>query len=326
MTRRRQILAGMAAASMPSLSLLPGAARAQAYPSRPIRYVIPFPPGGVGDVLGRLIAQKLSENLGQPVVVDNRAGGNTVIGADLVAKASPDGYTILQAIDNTLTMNQSLYTRLSYDPIKDFVPISLVARVATVLVANNNFPASNVRDLVALARTKPDHYPYGSASLTMYLGGALLNKMAGIKLTPVMYKGGTASVTDVIAGHIPVSFEGMGTVLQFWKQGRLKILGAMGATRLAVAPDIQTIAEQGVEGYDVSAWQCLVAPAGTPAPVVARLNAEVAKIMKLPDVVERLKALSVEPMTSSPEELGQFIRSESAKWGAVIKEIGFKIE
>lgn len=299
---------------------------AQTYPSRSIRLLVPFPPGGPADILGRLIAQKMSEGLGQQVIVDNRPGANTVIAAELAARAAPDGYTVLMAIDSTLAMNPSLYTKLSYDPVKDFAPVALIAIVPAVLAANNSFPANTVQELVALAKAKPGELNFAAGTITMHVGGELFNKMTGTKMVPVFYKGGNTSIIALMGGEIPLSFEGAATVLPNWRSGKVKILGVMGARRLPQAPELPTIAESGVPGYDVSVWQSIVVPAGTPRDIVNRLNAELTRIMKLPETRERLTAAGIEPATSTPEELAAFMRSETAKWGQVIRDIGLKIQ
>ncbi|MSQ72676.1 MAG: tripartite tricarboxylate transporter substrate binding protein [Betaproteobacteria bacterium] len=309
-----------------ALATAGGTALAQQYPTRAIRLLVPFPPGGPADILARIIAQRMSEGFGQQVIVDNRPGANTIIAAEMGAKAAPDGYTILMAIDSTLTMNPAMYTKLPYDPIKDFAPVSLIAIVPAVLVAHPSFPASNIGELIALAKSRPPgSLNFGTGILTMHVGGELLGSMAGIKMTPVFYKGGNTSSIAVIAGEIPLSFEGAATVLPHWRQGKVKILGVMGAKRLATAPEIPSISET-LPGYDVSVWQSIVVPAGTPRDVVLKLNSELSRIMKLPDTRERLAATGIEPTAGTPEDLAAHIRSETAKWGKVIRDIGLKVE
>lgn len=304
-----------------------GEALAQSYPTRAIRLVVPFPPGGgPADILARAIAQKMSESFGQQVIVDNRPGANTIIGAEAVAKAPPDGYTLLMAIDSTLTMNPTLYSKLPYDPIKDFDPVSLIAIVPTILVVNNNLPVNNVRELIALAKSKPGQIMMGSGTVATHLAGELFNSMAGTKMINVPYKGASGSITALIAGEVPVSFSGVSTALVNWKAGRVKMLAAMGAKRLPQAPDLPTVAESGVPGYDAQVWQSIVVPAGTTREIIGRLNAELTRIMKLPETRERLWAVGIEPTSSAPEELAAFIRSETTKWSKIIKDIGLKIE
>jgi len=306
--------------------LVPAAAFAQAYPNRAIRLLVPFPPGGPADILGRVIGQKMSESFGQQVIIDNRPGANTIIAAEVAAKSAPDGYTVLMAIDSTLTMNPALYTKLPYDPIRDFDPVSLIAIVPSMLVANNKFPVNNVRELIAIAKAKPGQIMFGSGTIAMQLAGELFNSMAGTKLTNVPYKGGATTITALMTGEVPVLFEGISTALTNWKAGKVKAIAAMGAKRLPQAPDLPTVAEQGVSGYEAQVWQSVVVPRGTPREIVLKLNAELTRIMNLPDVRERLSVTGIEATSSTPEELGAFIRSETAKWGKVIKDIGLKIE
>jgi len=304
-----------------------GAALAQSYPIRPIRLVVPFPPGGgPADILGRAIAQKMSENFGQQVIVDNKPGANTIIGAETVAKAPPDGYTLLMAIDSTLTMNPTLYRKLPYDPLKDFDPVSLIAIVPTMLVVNKDVPVNNVRELITLAKSKPGQIMFGTGTIATHLAGELFNSMTGTKMVNVPYKGASGSITAVIAGDVPVSFSGVSTALVNWKAGRVKVLAAMGATRLPQAPDVPTVAEAGVPGYEAQVWQSIVVPAGTPREIVVKLNTELTRIMKLPETRERLSKVGIEPTSSTPEELAAFIRSETAKWSKIIKDIGLKVE
>jgi len=314
------------AAALFGLSIA-GAALAQPYPTRAIRLVVPFPPGGgPADILGRAIAQKMSESFAQQVIVDNRPGANTIIGAQLVAKAPPDGYTLLMAIDSTLTMNQTLYSKLPYDPLKDFDPVSLIANVPTMLVVNKDVPVNNVRELIALAKSKPGQIMFGTGTLATHLAGELFNSMAGTKMINVPYTGASGSITAVLAGDVPVSFSGVSTALVNWKAGKIKVLAAMGAMRLPQAPEVPTVAESGVPGYEAQVWQSIVVPAGTARDIVARLNAELTRIMMLPDTRERLSAVGIEPISSTPEELAAYIRSETAKWGKIIKDIGLKVE
>jgi tripartite-type tricarboxylate transporter receptor subunit TctC len=304
-----------------------GGALAQSYPSRAIRLVVPFPPGGgPADILARIIAQKMSESFGQQVIVDNKPGANTIIGAEAVAKAPPDGYTLLMAIDSTLTMNPTLYSKLPYDPIRDFDPVSLIAIVPTMLVVNKDVPVNNVRELIALAKSRPGQIMMGSGTVATHLAGELFNSMAGTRMINVPYKGASGSMTAIIAGEVPVSFSGVSTALVNWKAGRVKVLAAMGATRLPQAPEVPTVAESGVPGYEAQVWQSIVVPAGTPREIIARLNAELTRIMKLPEARERLSVVGIEPAGSTPEELAAFIRSETAKWSRIIKDIGLKVE
>jgi len=303
-----------------------GVAFAQAYPSKPIRLLVPFPPGGPADILGRVIAQKMSEDFGQQVIIDNRPGANTIIAAELAARAPADGYTVLMAIDSTLSMNPALYSKLPYDPLKDFDPVSLIAIVPSMLIAHPSVPVNNVQELIALAKSKPDQIMFGSGTIAMQLAGELFNTMAGTKMQNVPYKGGSTTITAVMAGEVPVAFEGISTALSAWRAGKVKAIAAMGATRLPQAPDLPTVAEQGVPGYEAQVWQSVVVPKGTPREIVLKLNAELTRIMKLPETQERLSASGLVPTSSTPEELGVFLRSETTKWGKIIKGIGLKIE
>jgi len=323
--RIRLSVLSLIALLVPGLGMT-GSAFAQAYPTKPIRLLIPFPPGGPADILGRVIAQKMSEDFGQQVIVDNRPGANTVIAAELAAKAPADGYTALMAIDSTLSMNPALYSKLPYDPLKDFDPVSLVAIVPSMLIVNPGVPANNVQELIALAKSRPGQIMFGSGTIAMQLAGELFNRMAGTKMQNVPYKGGSTTITAVMGGEVPVAFEGISTALSAWRSGKVKAIAAMGATRLPQAPDLPTVAEQGVPGYDAQVWQSVVVPKGTPREIVLKLNAELTRIMKLPETQERLSASGLVPASSTPEELGAFIVSETTKWGRIIKDIGLKVE
>ena len=300
-------------------------ALAQAYPNRPIRLLIPFLPGGAADVLGRTIAQKLGEELNQSVIAENRAGGNTIIAADAVAKSAPDGYTLLLAIDSTLAMNQTLFENLSYDPIKDFAPIALVAKVQAVLIAPKNYPANNMKEMIELSKRQPESTLIGSGTINTHLGAHLLAQMAGLRIQIVPYRGGASGLNAVLSNQIPLYFTGAAGVIPNYRAGNIKVLGVMGASRLSEVPEIPSIGET-VPGYDVYVWQSVVAPAKTPPEIVAKLNGALVRIMKMPDVKERLLTAGIETTSSTPEELAAFIRAETARWAPIIKSTGLKVD
>ena len=301
-----------------------GGVSAQVYPSRPIRMLVPFPPGGPADILGRIIAHKMGEDFGQPVILDNRPGGNTIIAAQLVAKAPADGYTLLMAIDSTLSMNQVLYTKLPYDPLKDFDPVSLIAIVPTMLVVHPSVPANNVQELIALAKSKPGQIMYGSGTFATQLAAELFNSMAGITMPFVPYKGASLSIVAVMSGEVPVSFNGISSALEAWRGGKVKAIAVLGAKRSSQAPDVPTVAESGLPGYEAQVWQSVVVPAGTPSEVIGKLNAELTRIMQLTDTRERLAPSGLVPTSSTPGELAAYIRSEATKWGKIIRDLGIK--
>ena len=305
---------------------LGGAVRADTYPSRPIRLVVPFAPGGPADFLARLIGQKVGEDLGQQIVIDNRPGANTIIGAQIVAKAEPDGYTLLMAIDGTLVMNPFLYSKLPYDAVKDFAPIALVASVPSAMVANTKVPANTVREMVDIEKQKPGSFLVGNSTPTGQVAIELLNMMAGIKLEIVPFKGGNTQITAEIAGDIPLGMESINVSLPLYRDGKIKILGLTGARRLSFAPELPPIAEA-YPGYDLSIWQSIVAPAGTPREVVDRLAASLRKVMAMADVRERLLAAGVEPaQANTPEEFAAFIRTQAETRAKVIKAVGMKLD
>jgi tripartite-type tricarboxylate transporter receptor subunit TctC len=302
------------------------AASAQSYPTRQITLVVPFAPGGPADFLGRLIGQKMSEDLGQQIVVDNRPGANTIIGAQAVAKASPDGYTLLMAIDGTLVMNPFLYSKLAYDPFKDFAPVSLIALVPSAVVGNINIPVNSIKELVEQEKAKPGTFQIGISTPTSQVNVGLLNMMAGTNFTMVPYRGGTTQITGILAGDIPLGMESINVSLPLWRDKKLKILGLVSAQRLSLAPEIPTIAET-FPGYDLGIWQSIVAPAGTPRDVVAKLFGSIKKVLALPDVREKLLAAGIEPATSnSPEEFAAFIRAQADTRAKVIQAVGMKLD
>jgi tripartite-type tricarboxylate transporter receptor subunit TctC len=308
------------------LALSGSAATAQSYPARQITLVVPFAPGGPADFLGRLIGQKMGEDLGQQVVIDNRPGANTIIGAQAVAKALPDGYTLLMAIDGTLVMNPFLYSKLAYDPFKDFAPVSLVALVPSAVVGNVSIPVNSIRELVEKEKAKPGTFQIGVSTPTSQVNVGLLNMMAGTNFTMVPYRGGTTQITGILAGDIPLGMESINVSLPLWRDNKLKILGLVSAQRLSLAPEIPTIAET-FPGYDLGIWQSIVAPAGTPREVVTKLHGSIKKVLAMPEVREKLAAAGIEPASSdSPEEFAAFVRSQADVRAKVIQAVGIKID
>jgi len=308
------------------LTLSVSVASAQSYPARQITLVVPFAPGGPADFLGRLIGQKMGEDLGQQVVIDNRPGANTIIGAQAVAKAQPDGYTLLMAIDGTLVMNPFLYSKLAYDPFKDFVPVSLIALVPSAVVGNVSIPVNSIKELVEREKAKPGTFQIGISTPTSQVNVGLLNMMAGTNFTMVPYRGGTTQITGILAGDIPLGMESINVSLPLWRDNKLKILGLVSAQRLSLAPEIPTIAET-FPGYDLGIWQSIVAPAGTPREVVSKLHGSIKKVLAMPEVREKLAAAGIEPASSdSPEEFVAFIRSQADTRAKVIQAVGIKID
>jgi tripartite-type tricarboxylate transporter receptor subunit TctC len=308
------------------LGLAAAPAAAETYPSRSIRLVVPFAPGGPADFLARLVAQKLGEALGQTVIIDNRPGANTIIGAQIVAKAEPDGYTLLMAIDGTLVMNPFLYSKLSYDADKDFAPIALLANVPSALVANNKVPANTVAEMIAIEKATPGTFMVGSSTPTTQVAIELLNMRAGVKMAIVPFKGGNTQITSELAGDIPIGMESINVSLPLYRDHKIKILGLTGAQRLSFAPELAPIAET-YPGFDLGIWQSVVAPAGTPRAIVERLSAAINKVIAMPDVRERLLAAGVEPAkANTPEEFTAFIHSQAQTRAKVIKAVGMKLD
>ena len=302
-------------------------AQAQSYPTKPIRLIVPFAPGGGTDITARAIALKLTEAWGQSVVTDNRAGANGTIGVDLAAKAPADGYT-LTMISSSHSVNVSLYSKLPYDLIRDFAPITQATSKPYALVVHPSVPAKSIKELIALAKAKPGALNYGSSGTggLSHLSGALLASLAGIDITHIPYKGGAPALTDVIAGQIQMLFS---TLLQSQAQlkaGRLRALAVTTAKRSPAAPELPTLQEAGVPGYEVAGWYGVMAPAQTPQTIVARLNREIVKILHTREVGERLSADGSEPVGSTPQQFGAHIKSEVAKWKKVVKEAGIRAE
>jgi tripartite-type tricarboxylate transporter receptor subunit TctC len=300
----------------------------QAFPTKPIRFVVPFAPGGSTDTLARTLGQKLSEGLGQQIIIDNRTGASGNIGMEIVAKAPPDGHTIVLGYIANVAIGPSLYEKLPFDPVKDYEPITLLATSPNVLVAHPSVQAHNLKELIALAKAKPGHLNYASASIASvgHLTGELLNQRAGIKMTHLAYKGSGQAVTDILGGHIQLMFSGFSSVLPHIKSGKLRALVQTGEKRSPALPDVPTIAESGFPKFEATAWYGVHAPAKTPKAIVNRLNAEFVKALKMPDVRERLSSLGFEIAGSTPEQYGSYIRSEIKKWEKVVKASGAKPE
>ena len=308
-----------------ALALIANPLYAQNYPSRPVKLMVGVPPGGPTDTVARAIAPDLSEALGQPVVVENRPGASAVIATDAVAKSAPDGYT-LAFIYITHATNATLMEKLPYDTLHDFAPVSLVGWQSMVLLAHPSFPARTVREVIELAKASPGKLDYGASDSgsAPHLAGELFKMMSGTDITPVPYKGTAPALTDLLAGHIPLMFVSNVSALPHVKSGKLKAIAVTGRTRAAVAPEIPTIAESGLPGYEVYAWYGVVAPARTPRPIIDRLQGEIAKIARDPKMKARLAGQGLELVGNTPEEFDAFIRAEVAKWAEVIARAGLK--
>ena len=301
---------------------------AQSYPSKPIKIVVPYPAAGTPDILSREIAAKLSSALGQQVIVDNRPGAGGNIGSDLVAKSAPDGYTLLMATVATHSINQALYKKLPFDPIKDFAPIILVATTPNVLVVNPELPAKTVKDLIALAKSKPGEITFASGGngTSHHIGGSLFQKLTGVQMTHVPYKGSGAALPDLIGGQVNIMFDNLTSSMPHIRSGKLRAIATTGATRSAAMPDLPTVAEAGVADFEITAWFGLMAPANTPQAIIERLNLEVSKVLSLPEMKARLLAQGAEPAPGTPQQLGQYIKEKTAQWAPKVKASGAQID
>ena len=308
--------------------LVSQAALAQAWPNRPVRFLVPFAAGaGISDIMARLVGQHLSAGLGQPVVIENRAGAGGIAGTEAAAKAAPDGYTFLMT-NVSLVTSAYLYSRLPYDPQKDFVPVTLVATSPLMLVVHPSVAARSVQELIALAKANPGRLNFGSGGVgsTPHLSVELFKSAAGIDAVHVPYKGGAPALNDLIGGQLSFMIENVPGTMPFVRGGKLRALAITSAQRSPLEPALPTMAESGVPGYEVVGWQGLFSVAGTPADIVVRLQVEVGKVLRLPEVRERLAALGAEPVGSTPGEFGAFIRTEHTRWGRVIREKGIRSE
>lgn len=298
------------------------------YPNKPVRWVVPFPPGGSADIMGRMIGQDLAKILGQQVVIEIRAGASAIVGSEYVAKSPPDGYTVLQANVSQMTIHPSLYPRLPYDPLKDFAPVTVLGIVTSVVVTTPSLPVNSVAELIALAKKRPGQLNFASsgAGSSTHLTGELLKQRAGIAMTHVNYKGSGPALTDVMAGFVEIMFENLPSALPFINSGKLKVLAVTGKDRSPVLKRVPTLAESGFPGFDMVSWQALVAPAATPRPVIDRLNAEVARVLKTPEMREKMAGLGTEIVANSPDQFAQYLREETAKWSKIVKDAGIRLE
>ncbi len=318
----------VAVAALVAASALCVNASAQQYPSKPIRIVTPYNPGGTADIMARLVAQKLTEAWGQQVIVENRAGASGMIGADVVAKAAPDGYTLLAAYVTEIAIVPSLFPKAPYDPVRDFSPVALTALTPMIWVMTPSIPAQNVKEFVALAKSKPKSIAYASAGngSPAHLAGELLQRAAGIELTHVPYKGGGQALTDTIAGHTALFFSSMPSAMPHVKAGRLRAMAVSSGKRSSAAPEVPTVAESGGFDFDIGAWNGLFAPAGTPKDIVNRLNAEVTRALTASEMKERLSREGADTVAWSADQFRDFVLAEVAKFSRIIKEAGVKVE
>jgi tripartite-type tricarboxylate transporter receptor subunit TctC len=303
-------------------------ALAQQYPAKPVRMVVPFPAGGPTDIVGRTIGQKLNDTLGQPVIIDNRAGAGGVIGTEHVAKSPPDGYTLLLGSISGLAVAMSLYPNRGYDSLRDFAPVTQAVTVTNILVVHPSLPVKNVRDLLALARAKPGALNYassGSGTVT-HLAGELFKTLGRVNIVHVPFKGGAPALTALMSGEVQMSYENSLIVVPHIKAGKLHALAVTGVQRSKLMPELQTIAEGGLPGYAASGWYGFVVPAAVSKEIVGRLNADIARILRMPDVVERLSGQGAEPVGGTAEQFGAFIRSEIEKWTGLVKTANMKAD
>ena len=320
--RLKHFLLIIAAASVVSPAL------AETWPTRPIRFIVPFAPGGGGDVVGRIIGQRLGEQLGKPLIIDNRGGAGGTLGCELAAKAAPDGYTLLLGNVGPIAVGPALYPKLPYDPVRDFAPVTMIASFANILVANTGLPFKSVQELVAYAKSRPGKLNFGSAGTgtSTHLAGELFKSVAGIDVVHVPYKGGAAALTDVIAGQVAYYFGTLPSSLPLAKAGKLRALGVTSLQRSPAAPDVPTIAESGYRGFETAAWYGLMFPAGTPREIIAKTNSATMAVLALPDIRDRLVQEGSEPMGNTPAHFGAYVKAEIAKWSGVVKAANLKAD
>src|SRR5690349_11238522 len=301
-------------------------AQAQSYPAKPLRMIVPFPPGGGVDFVGRIVGQKLSDRLGQQVAIDNRAGANGIVGLEALKSAPPDGYTIAAASAGPLTVNPFIYKKLSYDPLRDFTPIANMINFPLLLVVHPSLPVRNVKDLILLARSRPGQLSYSSSGVgnSGHLAAELFDSMAKVRILHVPYKGTAPAGVALLSGEVQLTFSSIPTVLPYVRSGRLRALGVGNVERIASLPDFPTIAEAGLPGYEAYAWAGMIGPANMPAAIVQRLSKEITEIVVMKDVTERMLAEGTVPTPSGPDEFAAYMRAELKKWGEVVKLAGIK--
>ncbi len=314
-----------------TLAALSGVARAQAnasWPAKPIRYIVPFAPGGTTDILARVVGEKLALALGQPVVIENKAGQGGSAGTAELARAAPDGYTIGGGTISSHAINATLYDKLPYDPVSSFAPITLYATQPNMLLLHPGVPAANVREFIALLKANPDKYSYGSAGngTSQHISGEMFKTMAGVRMQHIPYRGSGQMLPELLGGTLPVAFDNVASAIGHVKAGKLRALAVTTATRTSVAPEVPTLAESGLAGYEISSWQAVFAPAGTPPAIVERLYAEIARILKTPDVARRLGELGLDLSGMPPAELAALVKADVPRLGKVVRDSGAKAE
>ena len=323
---RRALLASAAVAAV--TAAVPAMAQAPAYPNKPITIIVPFAAGGTTDILARLVGQYLGTELGQPVLVDNRVGAGGNIGGQLAARSAADGYTLFMGTVGTHAINQSLYSKMPFDPIKDFAPISRVANVPNLLVANPQQPFENVKELIAYAKANPGKINFGSSGngSSIHLSGELFKMMTKVDMIHVPYKGSAPAMNDLLGNQIAIMFDNMPSAIQHVRAGKLRPLAVTTAKRSPELPDVPTIAEAGVPGYEATSWFGLLAPANTPAPIVDKIDAALMKVYKNPELLKKFADQGAEPVVETPAQFATFIKAETAKWGKVVKESGATVD
>ena len=304
------------------------AALAQTYPTKTVRMIVAFPPGGTTDILARATAQKLTEAFGQQVVIDNRPGAGGNIGTELVARSPADGYTLLASPGSTLTSNPAVYAKVPFDTVRDFAPVTIIAEVPNVLIVHPSLPVKTVKELIALAKTRPGQLAYAStgAGQSTHLSAELFKQMARVDMIHVPYKGSAPALTDMVAGQVTVMFDNMPSCLPFVKAGRLKAIAVTSTKRSPTTPELPTVAEAALPGFDVTVWFSVLAPANTPRDIVARLNGEIVKALKAPDMRERLSQQGAEPVGNTPEEFSAVIKRDLAKWSKLVKDANIRLD
>ena len=328
MTHYRRALIHTIGAAL-ALAAAPGIAQtASTWPNKPIRYIVPFAPGGTTDILARTVGERLGAALGQPIVVENKPGQGGSIGAAELARAAPDGYTIGGGTISSHAINATLYDKLSYDPVTSFAPITMYATQPNVLLVHPSVPAKNLKEFIALLKANPNKYAFGSAGngTSQHISGELFKVMAGVSMQHIPYRGSGQMMPELLGGTLPVAFDNIATAVQHVNAGKLRALAVTSATRSIVSPDVPTMAEEGLAGYDISSWQAVFAPAGTPAPIVERLYTEISRILKTPDIQKRLSDLGLNVSEMTPSQLTAVIKSDVPRLGKIVKDTGARAD